>query len=78
MGKKDIEKIADLIKSRKKSFIDEAAQRSKSKATKNRKVTLSLPEDVVKTLWIIKAERGYSSISQIVAEAVRKFSMDLD
>ena len=42
--------------------------------TKNRKITLSLPEDVIKTLWILKAEKGYPSISKIVAEAVRKYA----
>ena len=75
MSKKDeIKKIGDRMKKRRESFVDAVAEKS-SKATKpkNKKITLSLPEDVIKTLWIMKAEKGYPSISQIVAEAVRKF-----
>jgi len=49
-------------------------EKGREEKIKHRKITLSLPEDVVKLLWVMKAERGYSSISQIVAEAVREFS----
>ncbi len=77
--KKEIEKIGEKIKRTRKSFIDEVAEKSlNEKKTKNRKVTLSLPEDVVKTLWILKAEKNYPSISQIVAEAVRKYAKEID
>ncbi len=76
MGKREIEKIGEIIKSKRRSFIDEVAQKAVSKSTpvKNKKVTLSLPEDVVRLLWILKAEGGYPSVSQIVAEAVREFA----
>ncbi|NPA15320.1 MAG: ribbon-helix-helix protein, CopG family [Deferribacteres bacterium] len=76
MGKREIERIGEIIKSKRRTFIDEVAEKAAVKASspKNKKVTLSLPEDVVRTLWILKAEGGYPSISQIVAEAVREFA----
>jgi len=80
MSRKDeIKEIGKKIKTGRKSYVDEVVAKSpptKQEKPKNKKITLSLPEDVIKTLWIMKAERGYSSISQIVAEAVRKFASE--
>jgi len=77
--KEEMEKIGEKIKKARKSYIDEVAEKALStKKTKNRKITLSLPEDVIKTLWILKAEKGYPSISKIVAEAVRKYAGEVE
>jgi len=77
--KEEMEKIGEKIKKARKSYIDEVAEKALStKKIKNRKITLSLPEDVIKTLWILKAEKGYPSISKIVAEAVRKYAGEVE
>jgi len=77
--KEEMEKIGEKIKKARKSYIDEVAEKALStKKTKNRKITLSLPEDVIKTLWILKAEKGYPSISKIVAEAVKKYAGEVE
>ncbi|HDM90671.1 MAG TPA: hypothetical protein ENG67_05670 [candidate division WOR-3 bacterium] len=77
--KEEMEKIGEKIKKARRSYIDEVAEKALStKKTKNRKITLSLPEDVIKTLWILKAEKGYPSISKIVAEAVRKYAGEVE
>jgi len=74
--KDDIKKIGERIKTpRKTSYIDEiAGKSSEEKKVKHKRVTLSLPEDIIKTLWMLKAEKGYPSISRIVVEAVREFA----
>jgi len=77
--KEEMEKIGEKIKKARRSYIDEVAEKALStKKTKNRKITLSLPEDVIKTLWILKAEKGYPSISKIVAEAVKKYAGEVE
>ena len=76
--KEEMEKIGEKIKKARKSYIDEVAEKSAGRKAKNRKITLSLPEDVIKTLWILKAEKGYPSISKIVAEAVRKYAGEVE
>ena len=77
--KEEMEKIGEKIKKARKSYIDEVAEKALStKKIKNRKITLSLPEDVIKTLWILKAEKGYPSISKIVAEAVKKYAGEVE
>ena len=64
------EKLLD--KEKRVSFVD-TLKESETRG-RNKKVTLSLPEDVVKLLWLLKAEGKFKTASHAVSFAVRELA----